>query len=324
MKNSFLKRLLVLFTIISTIFPSVLLAQLEIKNFELESVNWQIVKSDCDSWYDYQVNQEFNVNGWTAVSSLTRIYGYSANNKSCSGVLEIKNDNPGVYALYTYNLEKKSWSKLASSNQNFSLRTSNKAITLVLAKANISKDKKSFADFTIKNNVFTETANTFTPTTTQEMVASFDIGPSNGTSTISWINPLDNLYQLLLLDKEKLTTIPFKIDNRKKIASSEIVQNKATSTIIVIKNKPKDIGLATWYAYKKCDCAASRDYPKGTKLKVTNLFPGSNYGKSVIVKVNDYGPMEYTGNLIDLDKVAFQKIANLGSGVVPVSVEVVK
>ncbi|MBD3300729.1 MAG: DUF348 domain-containing protein [Candidatus Moranbacteria bacterium] len=79
-------------------------------------------------------------------------------------------------------------------------------------------------------------------------------------------------------------------------------------------------GTATWYAYTGTMACASRDYPKGTELKVTNL----ENGKSVVVVVNDYGPMEYTGHIIDLDKVAFAKIANLGQGVIRVKIEKLK
>src|SRR4030043_947087 len=45
-------------------------------------------------------------------------------------------------------------------------------------------------------------------------------------------------------------------------------------------------GIASWYKYKNCDCAASPDYPKGTKLKVTNI----KNNKSVVVNINDWGP----------------------------------
>lgn len=81
-------------------------------------------------------------------------------------------------------------------------------------------------------------------------------------------------------------------------------------------------GIASWYSYKNCLCAASRNYPKGTNLKVTNITEESNnYGKSVIVTVNDYGPEEWTKRIIDLDKIAFQQIANLKSGIMNVIIE---
>jgi rare lipoprotein A len=55
----------------------------------------------------------------------------------------------------------------------------------------------------------------------------------------------------------------------------------------------------------------------GTLLKVTN----KKNGKSVIVKVNDDGPL---GNYkIDLSREAFKKIATLPEGVIPVTIEVI-
>jgi rare lipoprotein A (peptidoglycan hydrolase) len=59
----------------------------------------------------------------------------------------------------------------------------------------------------------------------------------------------------------------------------------------------------------------------GTKFKVTNLANG----KSVIVRLNDFGPnkkLHNKGRIIDLSKGAFMKIASLKSGVIKVKVEV--
>lgn len=79
-------------------------------------------------------------------------------------------------------------------------------------------------------------------------------------------------------------------------------------------------GLASWYAWTGTLACASRDYPKGTYLKVSN--PAN--GKSVVVVVNDYGPQEWTGRIIDLDKVAFGKLASVGAGVIDVKVQEIK
>lgn len=78
-------------------------------------------------------------------------------------------------------------------------------------------------------------------------------------------------------------------------------------------------GIASWYAYKDCDCAASPDYPKGTQLLVTN----TDTGESVVVTVNDWGPERdiFPDRVIDLDVVAFKKIANHRLGLAPVRVE---
>ncbi|MCK5460076.1 hypothetical protein KAI52_03100, partial [Candidatus Parcubacteria bacterium] len=80
-----------------------------------------------------------------------------------------------------------------------------------------------------------------------------------------------------------------------------------------------EIGKASWYRWKDCDCAASPDYPKGTRLKVTNL----DNNKTVVVTVNDYGPVRaiFPDRAIDLDKTAFAKIANLSAGICNVRVE---
>ena len=78
-------------------------------------------------------------------------------------------------------------------------------------------------------------------------------------------------------------------------------------------------GTASWYKYKGCNCAASPDYPKGTKLKVTNI----DNGKSVVVKVNDWGPDRsvHPNRVIDLDIVAFKQIAKKSAGLCKVKVE---
>ncbi|HLN18717.1 MAG TPA: G5 domain-containing protein [Patescibacteria group bacterium] len=75
-------------------------------------------------------------------------------------------------------------------------------------------------------------------------------------------------------------------------------------------------GQGTWYAYQGGMFAASTTIAKGGFAKVTNTATG----KSVVVQINDYGP-QGKGRVIDLDKVAFQKIANIGAGVIGVKVE---
>ncbi len=79
-------------------------------------------------------------------------------------------------------------------------------------------------------------------------------------------------------------------------------------------------GVASWYRHKKCLCAASPDFPAGTKLKVSLQ---SNPRKSVVVKVNDYGPDRklFPTRVIDLDAVAFKKLSPLAAGMLQVTVE---
>jgi len=45
-------------------------------------------------------------------------------------------------------------------------------------------------------------------------------------------------------------------------------------------------------------------------------------GKAVIVVINDRGPFG-NGRIIDLDKVAFEQIADIGAGVANVKVEAI-
>lgn len=73
------------------------------------------------------------------------------------------------------------------------------------------------------------------------------------------------------------------------------------------------IGDASWYKYKNCLCAASPDYPKGSLLQVKDL----DSGKTVIVKVNDYGPDRslFPFRVIDLDRVAFSELGKLSWGI---------
>ena len=75
-------------------------------------------------------------------------------------------------------------------------------------------------------------------------------------------------------------------------------------------------GQGTWYAFKGGLFAASTTLPRGSYAKVTN----TENGESVVVQINDYGP-QGKGRIIDLDKVAFEKIASLGAGVIGVKVE---
>lgn len=81
-------------------------------------------------------------------------------------------------------------------------------------------------------------------------------------------------------------------------------------------------GKATWYAkglknpYTQAT-AASRDYPRGSRLLVTNTANG----KSIEVLVNDYGPQAWTGKAIDLSYYAFAQLEDPSRGVINVKIE---
>ena len=99
--------------------------------------------------------------------------------------------------------------------------------------------------------------------------------------------------------------------NREKEPVSEIVTQGT-----YVKTGKAHTGVASWYAFRGGLFAANPWLPMGSYVKVTNL----DNGKSVIVKINDRGPFG-NGRIIDLDKVAFAKIASLGAGVANVKME---
>jgi rare lipoprotein A len=94
-----------------------------------------------------------------------------------------------------------------------------------------------------------------------------------------------------------------------------------------------DTGMASWYGkgfdgkktssgeifHKEFLSAAHRTLAFGTFVRVTNL----NNKKSVIVKINDRGPVNKS-RVIDLSEGAAKEIDMINEGVVPVRLELVK
>jgi rare lipoprotein A len=65
--------------------------------------------------------------------------------------------------------------------------------------------------------------------------------------------------------------------------------------------------------------AAHRTLPLGSKVRVTNR----NNDRSVVVRINDRGPF-VAGRCLDLSTAAMQAVKGTGSGVIPVSYEVIR
>jgi hypothetical protein len=80
-------------------------------------------------------------------------------------------------------------------------------------------------------------------------------------------------------------------------------------------------GIASWYSYKECLCAASPDVPKGTRMKVSRADDASRF---TVVTINDWGPDRsvHPDRVIDLDRVAFERIGNPRGGLLAVTVAV--
>jgi serine-type D-Ala-D-Ala endopeptidase (penicillin-binding protein 7) len=78
-------------------------------------------------------------------------------------------------------------------------------------------------------------------------------------------------------------------------------------------------GEASWYKYKNGDFSASTVYPKGSVLRVYN----EENDKFVDVTINDFGPERavFPNRVLDLDYVAFNKIAEKGEGLIDVRIE---
>ncbi len=118
-------------------------------------------------------------------------------------------------------------------------------------------------------------------------------------------------------DKGHKAWIPIPTQNDLKSKSLRAAIHLTYAPMAIFSDVIAQEGEASWYAYRDCNCAASRDYPSGTLLKVTDLTTQ----KSVIVEVNDYGPELWTGRIIDLDVTAFEQLTEKWRGLTHVKVE---
>ena len=109
-----------------------------------------------------------------------------------------------------------------------------------------------------------------------------------------------------------------------KVVKAQINNSEPIIVAIFENDKIKD-GIASFYDqsryrtfnYANGNFAASRDYPRGTKLRVTRLLSND----SIVVEVNDYGPELSTGRIIDLDISAFEQLGSTSAGLIYVKVE---
>jgi rare lipoprotein A len=95
--------------------------------------------------------------------------------------------------------------------------------------------------------------------------------------------------------------------------------------------EPVDKGRATYYgigdgfAGKKTANGEIYEIDKFTAahmhLPIDSVVRVRRGDRSVFVRINDRGPAKWTGNTIDLSPVAFEKLAPLHKGVVPVIIE---
>ena len=96
----------------------------------------------------------------------------------------------------------------------------------------------------------------------------------------------------------------------KNITQKPITQTVVKGTYMQLGKAQR--GQASYYASSWGELNASRSISRGEYAKVTNMING----KSVIVKINDYGP-QTPKRIIDLSYKSFAKIGNLGQGILP-------
>ncbi len=105
----------------------------------------------------------------------------------------------------------------------------------------------------------------------------------------------------------------------RRLLGSEVTK-EPTDEIVVqgtyVKTGKSHSGAASWYAHTGTMSAANPWLPIGSYVRVTNRANG----RSVIVRINDRGPF-VPGRIIDLDRVAFERIASVGVGVIDVKME---
>ena len=81
------------------------------------------------------------------------------------------------------------------------------------------------------------------------------------------------------------------------------------------------IGKASWYSHHGGLYAASPDYKLGSRIRV--FATGSLNPKFIDITVTDHGPdrSKHPDRVLDLDKVAFSKLALPSEGIIPIRIE---
>jgi len=140
---------------------------------------------------------------------------------------------------------------------------------------------------------------------------------------ISYDKKDNNYKKAFYLDSAKNVWVPLPTTDNPKVNTVKVEVPFTSVKLAVFSNiNILTVGSASWYNYKKGLFAASPDFAKGSILRVYNL----DNNKFVDVTINDYGPTRTTHptRVVDLDKVAFKKIAATSAGTVNIKIEVMK
>ncbi len=132
------------------------------------------------------------------------------------------------------------------------------------------------------------------------------IAPSR-TSTLNHVRQITITTQPTLRNTDVATNMQATIQK----VQAEL--KKEEEALVVPKSLIRE-GYATWYKFGDGMNTASREFPRGTKVRVIAI----NSGKYIDVVVNDFGPEDWTGVSLDLNKPAFAKLAPIGAGIIQV------
>lgn len=144
-------------------------------------------------------------------------------------------------------------------------------------------------------------------------LVSYDIGLPSLSTTSTW----DDVQMEVRSSSGTWTVLPSRVKSGWRFAT-------VSSTSVLLRQRivPHGlrVGMASWYRYKSCRCAASPDFPKGTALLVSRADDPT---RSTVIKVNDFGPERdlFPDRAIDLDYEAFKEIGNPRGGTLAVTVE---
>ncbi len=228
-----------------------------------------------------------------------------------------------VFSEDTINIERKKVLKVTVDGQERELETYGERVGELLARNDITFDN---------NDIIVPTVNTVVRTDVDAEIVRVEYKEEEVVKNIPFkkvVKEDDNISFLKkYIDQEGQRgekKIIYKVayhngeEVEKEVDREEIIKEPVDEITIKgtkVKLGKKHTGACSWYSHTGTLSAANQWLPKGSYVKVTNKANG----KSVIVQINDRGPF-VDGRIIDLDKVAFQKIASLGAGVIDVKME---
>lgn len=136
----------------------------------------------------------------------------------------------------------------------------------------------------------------------------------------SYDTPSDYYKQVYFYDKNYAAWRPLPtVDYPKESFVRSLIHLPYARIAVFSNQEALAIGQASWYKYKGGLFAASPDFTKGSKLRVFNL----DNDKFVDVTVNDFGPERklHPDRVVDLDSVAFKKLAPISAGIIKVRLQ---